>query len=134
MTKIQTAIKTAAFAIFAMAVLFQAAPVKAAGEAVELAQGAAGGPRLAIKTACQNDVTVFQVQNVGESWPAPAIVAVYTVGQGTVVVQRRVRMTANQTVTFRIPAGAAVADSMNVAVVGPWLERPLQGSNTISCG
>ena len=133
MTKMTNAFKAIAFAAFGLAILVSANPASAASERVELAQGAAGGPRLAIKTVCQKDVTVFQVQNVGENWPAPAIVAVYAPGAGTVVIQRRVRMAANQTVTFRIPGETSGESALNVAVVGPWLATPVHGSDAVRC-
>lgn len=132
MTKITNAFKAIAFAAFALAILVSAKPASAA-ERVELAQASAGGPRLAIKTVCQKDVTVFQVQNVGENWPAPAIVAVYAPGLGTVVIQRRLRMAANQTVTFRIPSETSGESALNVAVVGPWLATPVHGSDAVRC-
>ena len=133
MTKITNAFKTIAFAAFALAILGSANPASAAAERIELAQAGAGGPRLAIKTVCQKDVTVFQVQNVGENWPAPAIVAVYAPGHGTVVIQRRLRMAANQTVTFRIPSETSGESALNVAVVGPWLATPVHGSDAVRC-
>ena len=121
----------------------RAAQIKA-GEAEAGFETASGGPasavirldkmKIDVQARCVDGAATFRLTNLGDRWPRLGEIAIRRVDTEALLVQRRLRMSNSQQITYKIPASRQRgALGVGFFVKPSWYKRPFRFDATIVC-
>ena len=122
------------FKIIPAAVLFCALSWNAATLAQVLLPAPKNILDINVSVTCSDGDATFTVTNKGETWPGVGNLSVYSTEATKLVHQRRMRFTAGQRATFRVPGVAADNLEFGLWVDPSWGKREFAYDAKITCG
>jgi hypothetical protein len=105
---------------------FSTASGPEASPLVEVAAVRSGGLKMDIESQCIAGDATFTITNLGGDWPERGMVSIYRIGAGQLqkVVARRMRFSAGQQVSFKVPAKRNVTGKLGLFFDPAWTKRP----------
>ena len=102
---------------------------------LELAAVRSGELKMDVESQCIDGDVIFKITNRGDAWPKRGMVSIYRIGGGQLqkVIARRMRFSANQQVSFRVPAKRNVTGKLGLFFDPTWTRRPFALDATITC-
>jgi hypothetical protein len=101
---------------------------------VALAEAGTAPPiDLDFAAVCSEGSANFKMTNKGHAWPTAGNFNVYRVDGDRMVTQRRMRLAANQVVSFKVKATPGIPTALGLFVEPEWYSRDFRYDATLTC-
>ena len=102
---------------------------------VEIAAVRSGELKMDVTSQCIDGDAIFKITNRGDAWPKRGMVSIYRIGGGQLqkVIARRMRFSADQQVSFKVPAKRNVTGKLGLFFDPTWTKRPFALDATVTC-
>lgn len=119
--------------LFLLAIGISIAGVSAAPAADQAAPATGTEIQVSVTASCIGKVVEFRIANSGDRWPGLANIRILRVDDRAVITERKLRLTKEQKVSFRVSEKKNPGVSIGLFVEPSWRTRPFKYDAEIVC-